>query len=88
MLGDDVAIFPLYFDYMKFFLNSSTTKTQHSFRMNGIWLLCNEYIDTGNAVSTVVSDELQPIKMCTPEGIRVRKGNTDYSILGQPVKTY
>lgn len=87
-LGDDVAIFPLYFDYLKFFLSSSTTKTQHSFRMNGIWLLCNEYIDTGDAVTTVVGDELQPIKMCTPEGIRVRKGNTDYSILGQPVKSY
>jgi len=87
-LGSDEAIFPLYFDYLKFFLSSSTTKTQHTFHMNGIWLLCNEYIDTGDAVTTVVGDELQPIKMCTPEGIRVRKGNTDYSILGQPVKTY
>lgn len=86
-LGKDEALFPLNFDYIKFFLSSATAKQQQRFQMNGIWLLCNNYLETKDAVTDARNDAIRPTKILTAEGVIIRQGNTTYSILGLPIKT-
>ena len=85
--GMDEAIFPLHFDYVKFFLSSSTAKTAQRFAMNGIWLLCNAYVDTGDALpSTIAPDASGVQKLLTPEGLVILRNGRQYSILGITIK--
>lgn len=86
-LGEDEAIFPLHFDYIKFFLSSSTTKQQQRFSMNGIWLICNDFVSTDVPV-TPQDNPLQPVKHLTPQGLVIIRGTTHYNILGLPLSNF
>ena len=85
--GTDAALFPLHFDYLKFFLSSATAKTRQRFAMNGIWLLCDKYIDTNDDLpATRVHDASGVQKCLTADGVVIIRNNRKFSVMGVAIK--
>ena len=84
VFGKDMDIYPLHFDYIKFFLDTKTQKQQQSFLMNGIWLVCDAW--QPSALSPTTTDNPDSRKLLTPEGLRIIHNNKSYDVLGTPVK--
>ena len=85
--GTDAALFPLHFDYLKFFLSSATAKTRQRFAMNGIWLLCDKYIDTNDDLPTTRVPDASGVQKClTADGVVIIRNNRKYSVMGVAIK--
>ena len=83
LLGDNVAIFPLHFEAVKFFIASSTPKQQHTIATQGIWLIAPQVSDDLPALDVRACSVK---KIITPQGVRIIRDNTCYDVLGTPTK--
>lgn len=88
VFGTDADIYPLHFDYLKFFLGTKTAKQKQTFTMNGIWLVFGSYVDSDDAVPSTSLPTACGVRKClTPEGLCIRQGENTYTVLGIPVQS-
>lgn len=85
VFGEELAIYPLHFDFIKFFLDSKTAKQQQTLEMNGIWLISSNYTDTDNALEASKVDADMSTKLITPQGLYIRHGDAMYNVSGIPL---
>ena len=79
--GTDVAIWPLHFELVKCFLNTSTDKGEHYLTLPGIYQIYGEKSNVGTGVENTTTTQ-QPTKFLENGQLFIRHNGQTYTIFG------
>lgn len=85
--SSDMAIYPLWLEYIKFWLDTQTTAADHYLQFGGVHLICNEAQESSLDGSATLERDLSETSKLLKDGqvLIIRNGKT-YNVLGQSLK--
>lgn len=84
LLGTDPAIFPVYMDYIRFPLLTTTSVGQHHLYLEGVQLVYNDVEDPVSAIEQVHASDA--VKQLINGQLVIRKGDRLFNALGQEIR--